>query len=87
MERILVIGSNGAGKSTFSVALAQKTGFPLTHIDKLYWRDNWEITPKDEFESAVMRIAQGDKWIIEGKEYGATAGVCGHSILVLVSSC
>ena len=66
MERILVIGSNGAGKSTFSVALAQKTGFPLTHIDKLYWRDNWEITPKDEFESAVMRIAQGDKWIIEG---------------------
>jgi len=66
MQKILIIGSNGAGKSTFSYRLAEKTGLPLTHIDQIYWRGNWEITPRAEFERTVEEIARGEKWIIEG---------------------
>ena len=40
MKRILIIGSNGAGKSTFSFALAEKLHLPLVHLDQLYWRGN-----------------------------------------------
>ena len=36
MQRILIIGNCGAGKSTFARALAEKTGLPLVHLDKLY---------------------------------------------------
>ena len=53
MERVLIIGSNGAGKSTFSFRLAEKTGLPLVHIDQLYWRGAWDVTPDL-------------RWIIEG---------------------
>jgi len=66
MKRILIIGSNGAGKSTFSYQLAERTHLPLIHIDRLYWRNNWEVTPRQEFEELVCAQAQKPEWIIEG---------------------
>lgn len=66
MKRVLIIGSNGAGKSTFSYTLAEKTNLPLIHLDQLYWRNNWEVTPKEEFLSLVSAEAQKPCWIIEG---------------------
>ena len=37
MQKVMVIGCPGSGKSTFSRALSQITGLPLTHLDMLYW--------------------------------------------------
>ena len=66
MERVLIIGSNGAGKSTFSFQLAERAGLPLVHIDRLYWRGAWEVTPEAEFDRLVEAEAQKPRWIIEG---------------------
>ena len=66
MERILIIGGNGAGKSTFSYALAKKLGLPLIHLDQIYWHGCWEVTPREEFLEKVMEEAQKDRWIIDG---------------------
>lgn len=66
MERVMVIGSNGAGKSIFSYKLSSITELPLIHIDKIYWRNCWEVTPKEEFERTVLSEAQKPYWIIEG---------------------
>ena len=41
MQRILVIGSPGAGKSTLSHQLAERTGLPLHHLDQLFWLSGW----------------------------------------------
>lgn len=73
MERVLIIGSNGAGKSTFSYALAEKTNLPLTHLDQLYWRNNWEMAPREEFLSLVSAEAQKPRWIIEGNNIRSLA--------------
>jgi adenylate kinase family enzyme len=66
MERVIIIGSNGAGKSTFSYELSAKTKLPLIHIDKIYWRSCWEVTPREEFESIVLYESKKYNWIIEG---------------------
>ena len=66
MQRILVIGSNGAGKSTFSFRLSEKTKLPLVHIDQIYWRGCWNVTPEDEFDRIVQAEAEKPAWIIEG---------------------
>lgn len=66
MKRILIIGSNGAGKSTFSYALAEKKNLPLVHLDQIYWHDNWQVTPHEEFQKEVLAEAQKAEWIIEG---------------------
>jgi len=46
MNRILVIGSNGAGKSTFSYHLAKKTGLPLIHLDQIHWHGAGRDVPQ-----------------------------------------
>jgi len=53
MQRVLVIGISGAGKSTFSRALARKTGLPLVHLDKEYWQPGWTGTPKAQWRARV----------------------------------
>ncbi len=65
-KRIAIIGISGAGKSTFSRKLAEKTGLPLFHMDQLYWRGNWEAVPEPEYLKAHEKILQNDLWIIEG---------------------
>ncbi len=66
MKRILIVGSNGAGKSTFSYRLAELTALPLVHLDKLYWSDNWAVTPREVFLDSLRKEAEKPAWIIEG---------------------
>ncbi|HXH69877.1 MAG TPA: hypothetical protein VNI60_05960 [Pyrinomonadaceae bacterium] len=37
MKKVLVIGSCGAGKSTFARRLGKATGLKIVHLDQLYW--------------------------------------------------
>jgi len=40
-HRIIVTGLAGARKSTFSLALAAKTGLPVIHLDLHFWKPGW----------------------------------------------
>lgn len=71
MRRVLVIGSGGAGKSTFAMQLAERTGLPLVHLDALYWRSGWLATVKSEWEALVATKLREDAWIMDGN-YGGT---------------
>ena len=66
MERVIVIGSPGAGKSTFSRKLAKLTSLPLYHLDLIYHRSDRTTIPKDEFDIKLAEIAAKDSWIIDG---------------------
>nr|WP_308743426.1 AAA family ATPase [uncultured Anaerocolumna sp.] len=66
MERILIIGGNGCGKTTLAQKLALKLELPLIHLDVLYWRDNWKNASKDEFDELLMKELSKPKWIIDG---------------------
>lgn len=71
MKKILIIGSGGAGKSTFAQRLGEKTGLEVIHLDKLYWKPNWTETPKDEWQKIVGEIIKGGEWIMDGN-FGGT---------------
>src|SRR5688500_12440346 len=71
MQRILVIGSGGAGKSTFAAELARRLALPLIHLDALYWKSEWTPTPKDKWARLVAKAAAGERWIMDGN-YGGT---------------
>ena len=66
MRRVLIIGCSGAGKTTFAVKLAARTGLPLLHLDQVFWRPGWTVTPRTEWRSTVARLVAGDAWILEG---------------------
>ncbi len=66
MQRVLVIGISGAGKSTFARALAPRLGLPLIHLDKEFWRPGWIVTPRSQWWARVAELAAGERWLMEG---------------------
>ena len=66
MERILIIGCSGSGKSRLARALGQKQGLPVIHLDQLWWKENWQNVTKEEFDSRLAMALNMDRWIIDG---------------------
>ena len=71
MEKIIVIGCPGSGKSTFSKALHQRTGIPLFHLDMIYWNEDITTVDKAFFLEQLTEILKQKQWIIDGN-YGST---------------
>jgi adenylate kinase family enzyme len=74
MNKILVIGSGGAGKSTFSRKLGELLRIPVIHLDSIYWKPNWEETPPAEWTEIVQKLLNRDSWIMDGN-YSRTRGM------------
>ncbi len=70
MNRVVVLGSGGSGKSTFAESLAEITGLPLFHLDEYYWHPGWIVTPPDDWRVVQGELAARDRWIIEGNYSG-----------------
>jgi adenylate kinase family enzyme len=70
MQKIMVIGCCGAGKSTFSKRLQEITNLELIHLDQHYWKPNWEETDKNEWQKVVQQLADKPNWIIDGNYTG-----------------
>jgi len=71
VNKVIVIGSGGAGKSTFSTQLGQKLGIEVIHLDQLYWRPDWTKTPADEWNATVADLVTRDSWVMDGN-FGGT---------------
>ncbi|HEX8633484.1 MAG TPA: DNA topology modulation protein [Pyrinomonadaceae bacterium] len=70
MRKVLVIGSSGAGKSTFARRLGQLLDLPVIHLDALYWKAGWVETPKPEWAAMVAELARRDAWVMDGNYSG-----------------
>ncbi len=70
MKKILVIGSGGAGKSTFAKRLGEVLGINVIHLDRLYWQPGWIEPPKPEWAATVEEICNRDAWIMDGNYSG-----------------
>lgn len=71
MERVIMIGCGGAGKSTMARALGEKTGLPVVHLDQIFWRENWQSISRDTFDRLLQVELEKPRWIIDG-DYGRT---------------
>lgn len=70
MQRVLVIGSSGAGKTRFARQLAAALALPCVELDALFWGPQWRPRPRDEFRADVAQAAGGKAWVIDGN-YGS----------------
>src|SRR6185436_117804 len=71
VQKVLIIGSGGAGKSSLARQLGELLGIQVIHLDKLFWRSGWVETPRDEWKATVAELIKGDRWIMDGN-YGGT---------------
>ena len=66
MQRILVMGSSGSGKSTFARRLSDATGIPFVSLDALFWNPGWQPSESNVFEARVTEAANRARWIMDG---------------------
>lgn len=66
MKKIIIIGCPGAGKSTFSRFLRDKTSLPLYYLDMLWHKPDRTTYTREEFDEKLIEILKTDKWILDG---------------------
>jgi adenylate kinase family enzyme len=66
VNRVVVLGNGGSGKSRLARELSLRTGLPVVHLDPLFWRPGWKAGPRDEFRRNLEEVVARDRWIIDG---------------------
>ncbi|OPA73801.1 AAA family ATPase [Paenibacillus selenitireducens] len=72
--KIMIIGSSGSGKSTFSRQLGDLLDLPVYHLDVYFWKPGWVQTPDVEWVEFNKNLVAKDEWIIDGY-YGRTMDI------------
>ena len=66
MRKVIVIGSSGAGKSTFARKLRDKNELPLYYLDMLWHKPDRTTVTREEFDAKLEKLLKQDQWILDG---------------------
>lgn len=66
MNKAIIIGCPGSGKSTFARKLRDATNLPLYYLDMLWHKPDKSNITKAEFYSKMNDIIKTNRWIIDG---------------------
>jgi adenylate kinase family enzyme len=66
VQRVSVVGTSGAGKSTVASALARLLGASLLELDSVHHQADWRPLPRAELRAVVAAAAEGECWVIDG---------------------
>ena len=64
--RCVVVGTSGAGKSTFARKLAARVDGDYIELDELHWDANWTEREQADFEARVVARTVGERWVVDG---------------------
>ena len=66
MQKVIVIGCPGSGKTTFAEKLNKKTGLPLYYLDAIWHKPDKTHIAREDFDEQISRIFDTSEWIIDG---------------------
>ena len=66
MQKVIIIGCPGSGKTTFAERLHQITGLPLYYLDAIWHKPDKTHISRADFDRAVSEIFHMPQWIIDG---------------------
>jgi adenylate kinase family enzyme len=70
MDRVAIIGCGGSGKTTVARRLGQILHAPVTHLDVLYYNNEWNTLPADAFAAVQTELVAAPRWVIDGNFAG-----------------
>ena len=66
MNKIIIIGCPGSGKSTFAKKLGQIINIPIYHLDLIWNKPDQTTITREEFDNKLSDIFKEEKWILDG---------------------
>lgn len=66
VQRVVILGRGGAGKSTFAKKLGEVTGLPVIELDKHFWQAGLIPTSRARWTEIQETLASKDAWIMDG---------------------
>jgi adenylate kinase family enzyme len=66
MEKIVIIGASGAGKTTLAKKMHSILKIKVVHLDRVFWKRGWQPLSRDERMDALQNLVIEKQWIIEG---------------------
>lgn len=66
MQRILVIGTTGSGKTTLARALATRLELPHGEQDAWNHLPGWQEAPREQFRAQVAAFTARPAWVMDG---------------------
>jgi len=66
VQRVSVVGSSGAGKTSLARRLAAAIDAPFVELDGIHHRENWVPVAPDDLASRVDEITATARWVIDG---------------------
>src|SRR5687767_12884147 len=66
MQRVLVVGTSGSGKTTFARRLAAATDGVHVELDGLFWDAGWQEADIATFRERAMVALAAPRWVACG---------------------
>lgn len=74
VDRIAIVGCGGSGKSYVARAVGRLLDTQVTHLDAVYYDDEWNPLPMEKFEALQRELVAAPRWVIDGN-YNSTLQV------------
>jgi len=66
MNRVVILGIAGGGKSTLARRISAARGLALYEMDKIGVLPGWKLAGEKDVEDQHDRIMSGERWVIDG---------------------
>lgn len=66
MQRILILGNAGSGKTRLAIQLAKHLDLELIHLDYHFWQPGWQKPQIASWLEKVKYLISKPKWVMDG---------------------
>ncbi|WP_374727565.1 topology modulation protein [Haloactinomyces albus] len=71
MHKIMICGCGGSGKSALARRLGDRLGLPVTHLDMVFYDEDWNPLDQEAFAEQQRRLVAQPTWVLDGN-YAST---------------